>query len=62
MSSHMSMIFQFYIVVKLGVLKMTRILNLQRLALEDNNSLFGSSSTSSTSSCCNNRSMEDSTE
>ena len=32
---------------------MTRILNLQRLAIENSNSLFGNSCSSSDSSCCN---------
>lgn len=40
---------------------MTRILNLQRLALDDSNSIFGSSTGSSTSNCCNGR-MEQSAE
>jgi hypothetical protein len=33
---------------------MTRILKLQRLALDNTNTVLGSSTGSSTSSCCNN--------
>ncbi|MCC4595940.1 class III lanthipeptide [Xanthomonas campestris pv. phormiicola] len=32
---------------------MNRVLNLQRLALDETNSLLGSSTGSSTSNCCN---------
>lgn len=38
---------------------MTRILKLQRLAIENSNSLFGSSTGSSQSNCCNGKSLEE---
>ena len=36
---------------------MTRILNLQRLALDNSNSVLGNSSGSSVSGCCNGKAL-----